>query len=129
MTNPVLTITALEVRRELPRGKTKPLVCLCEGPDNDTDEFVVKFRSRVTNDLAGLAAEYIAARLAACLGIPQPQFAIVDISAELIESSTGTVYEEVLRENLWIPYRNTILRGLFNLDSRAVLLLGNFMNA
>lgn len=99
MTSPVLTVTALEVRRELPSGKTKPLVCLCEVPDNDTDEFVVKFRSRVTNDLAGLAAEYIAARLAACLGVPQPQFAIVDISAELIESSTGTVYEEVLREN------------------------------
>lgn len=100
MANPVLTVTALEVRRELPSGKTKPLICLCEVPDNGTNEFVVKFRSRVTNGLAGLAAEYICARLAVCLGVPQPQFALVDISAELIESSTGTVYEEMLKENL-----------------------------
>ena len=119
MANPVLTVTALEVRRELSSGKTKPLICLCEVPDNETNEFVVKFRSRVTNGLAGLAAEYIAARLAACLGVPLPQFVLVDISTELIESSTGTVYEGVLKENLGRHIGTQYLEGCSTwIDSR-----------
>lgn len=75
------TVEAIEYRRELPTGTTKPCVFLCESPTGDTEEYVTKMRHGVRQ--FGLAYECIAFHLAVHFGIDCPPAALVRLSLDL----------------------------------------------
>src|SRR4051812_31626905 len=74
-------VHAIEYRRELPSGTTRPCVFLCESPEGDTEEYVTKMRHDVRD--SGLAFEYIAFHLACHFQIDCPPAALVQIPLDL----------------------------------------------
>lgn len=87
-------LAAARFVRELDGGATKPCVFDCVPPLDEPDgdfgpeptEYVVKFRSEVRGQAAGLRNEYVAAQLALALGIPIPAPALILLGEEVLES-------------------------------------------
>lgn len=104
----MITLEKLAATRflmELGTGSTKPCVFSCVSLDGEiAGEHVVKFRSTVRGGGNGLCFEFLAAQLAALLGIPMPKPALVELDRDLLESTEETAVRERIGRSLGLNF-------------------------
>jgi hypothetical protein len=80
----ISSVSPVSYFRAADRGRTQPLILICERTDESPVEVVAKFSAGCDEREANLAREVLAACLAADLGLPVPEPFIVNVTAEWI---------------------------------------------
>lgn len=75
-------LTPIAFLRGTSRGKTQPLILICQGPDGEEIEVVAKFSFGCEQGVVNLAREVIASCLAADLGIKVPEPYLIEATPE-----------------------------------------------
>lgn len=92
----VPVLNANSFQKVLYSGRTKPCVFFCEDSNSSEEmEYVVKLKAGMEHGVKGLAAELISSQLAIILGIPTPEFAIINIDSELAEICESNISERI----------------------------------
>lgn len=79
------SVIAVRFDRRMGNGKTWPCLLGCQKADGDEVEVIAKFSVGPERQVGGLAAEAIAAMLAADLDLPVPEPLLVEFDAEFVE--------------------------------------------
>ncbi|MFL6192910.1 MAG: HipA family kinase [Thermoanaerobaculia bacterium] len=103
-------VSAVEFRRELTTGTTRPCVFLCESDNDREEEYVTKMRHDVRD--SGLGFECIAFHLATYFGIDCPPAALVHLSLDLAvaQRRNQDVCDRITR-NVGLNFGSTFLPG------------------
>src|SRR5271170_7543722 len=97
-------LEAVEFRRELDTGATKPCIFACEDEFGNSSDHVTKFRSEVRGT-CGLAFEYVAARLAYHFEIPIPEPALIVLGLDLaVTQKHNTAIRDKIIRNVGLNF-------------------------
>src|SRR3954463_6648394 len=104
-------LTAVEFRKELTSGATRPCVFLCEDENGLEAEHVTKLRHDVRS--SGLTFEYVSARLAQHFEVPIPDPALIELTLDLAttQGHNRSIQERILR-NVGLNFGTKYLTGL-----------------
>lgn len=104
-------VEAIEFSREMGRGKTEPLILVCERADGTTVEVVAKLVVGCDAQHTSLAREAIAACLAADLGLPVPEAFVVQITDDFVESVPSTKHKDRLHRSRPYAFGSRLVTG------------------
>jgi hypothetical protein len=107
-------VTAVEFRQELTGGTTRPLVLTCEEADSQRQDYAVKLKTTRCG-VYGLCCELVCSHLATLLGIEAVEPAIVDVTAEFVETVPIEGVRNRLRESLGSNFGTGFLTGGYSI--------------
>lgn len=82
----IQTVQAVQFHRFMGSGRTKPVLCGCEGDDGTpAGDYVVKLRGGNERGVTGLASELVASQIAAYFGLPVPAPALVSLDPMFVD--------------------------------------------
>src|SRR4051794_40647199 len=79
-------VEAVRFDRVMTKGKTRPILLMCERDNGDEIEVIAKFSFGCENSTAGLVREAMSSMLASDLGMPVPEPLVVHVSTEFVRS-------------------------------------------
>ena len=105
-------LVATQFHRYMGSGRTRPVLCTCQGAGDAGGDFVIKLRGCLEHGTTGLAFELLASQLATYFGIPTPAPAVVALDRRMIElMAPRAVRTECVRASTGDNFGSAEIRG------------------
>lgn len=104
-------VTAVRFDKPTEKGRTQPIRMAAIREDGSTVELVVKFSAKCNSEVEGLAVEAIAAMLGHELGLPVPDFFLVEVTPAFIDSIADPTVQAHVRVSCPLAFGSRELFG------------------
>jgi|CXWL01.1.fsa_nt_gi hypothetical protein len=105
-------LDAVEFRKRMTSGNSRPAVLLCEDGNGVVAEYVTKFNSEIFRHKSGFLYEACAALLAAHFGIKTPGPALIRLDEPLADAlSSDSEMASLVRKNAGLNFGSRLISG------------------